>query len=86
MTNYGAGTVDAEEMLHEVSMWCIGLTVLGAATWVVEGAFFSLWLVFGELQAKSVRQQMFSSMLDKNIEWYDLCEDGIASLLSRIET
>ena len=86
LTNYGAGTVDAKGMLDEVSTWCIGLTVLGAATWIAEGAFFSLWLVFGELQAKSVRQQMFSDMLDKSMEWYDLREDGIASLLSRIET
>jgi hypothetical protein len=29
---------------------------------------------------------MFSGMRDKSMEWYDLREDGIASLLNRIET
>jgi ATP-binding cassette subfamily B (MDR/TAP) protein 1 len=86
LTDHGGGNMDAKEMLHEVSMWCIGLTVLGAGTLIVEGVFFSLWLLFGELQAKCVRQMMFSGMLEKSMEWYDLREDGIASLLNRIET
>lgn len=86
LTVYGAGDVDAKEMLHQVSIWCIALTVLGAGTWIVEGIFFTLWLLFGELQVKSVRQIMFSGMRDKSMEWYDLREDGIASLLNRIET
>lgn len=86
LTDYGAGAVDAREMLHRVSTWCIALTALGAATWIFEWSFLSLWLVFGELQAKSVRQQTFAGLLEKNVEWYDLREDGIASLLSRIET
>ncbi|MBN6743362.1 hypothetical protein JKG47_23470, partial [Acidithiobacillus sp. MC6.1] len=51
LTDYGAGAVDAEQMLHRVSTWCIALTALGAATWIFEWAFLSLWLVFGELQA-----------------------------------
>jgi ATP-binding cassette, subfamily B (MDR/TAP), member 1 len=86
LTVYGAGNVNAKEMLHQVSIWCIALTVLGAGTWIVEGIFFSLWMLFGELQARSVRQIMFSGMRDKSMEWYDLREDGMASLLNRIET
>lgn len=86
LTDYGAGAADAKDMLHRVTTWCIALTALGAATWTFEWAFLSLWLVFGELQAKSVRQQMFAGLVEKNVEWYDLREDGIASLLSRIET
>ena len=86
LTVYGSGGLDAKEMLHQVSMWCTALIVLGAGTWIVEGIFFALWLIFGELQVRSVRQIMFSGMRDKNMEWYDLREDGIASLLNRIET
>jgi len=59
---------------------------LGGAAWLIEGAFLSSWMVFGELQAKSVREQMFVEMLDKEMEWYDLRQDGIGSLLIRIQT
>jgi len=86
LTDYGAGSIESQDMLHRISTWCIALTALGAATWIFEWTFLSSWLVFGELQAKSVRQQMFAGMLEKKVEWYDLREDGIASLLSRIET
>jgi len=86
MTDYGAGSVDTGEMVHRISKWCIGLTLLAVGTWIVEWVFLWCWIVFGELQAKSARHQIFASMLEKNIEWYDLGEDGIAALLSRIET
>ena len=85
-TDYGAGTVDLKETTDTISTWCIALTALGAGTWIVEWAFFYLWILFGELQAKSVRQQMFLGLLHKNMEWYDRREDGIGSLLIRIET
>jgi ATP-binding cassette subfamily B (MDR/TAP) protein 1 len=86
LTSYGAGTIDQKEMLHQAATWCTALTLLGLGTWLIEGFFFALWMRFGELQAKSVRQIMFSGMRGKSMEWYDLREDGIASLLNRIET
>ncbi|KUJ18851.1 P-loop containing nucleoside triphosphate hydrolase protein [Mollisia scopiformis] len=42
--------------------------------------------MFGELQAKSLRLQMFEGMLDKNMEWYDLRQDGVGALMIRIQT
>jgi ATP-binding cassette subfamily B (MDR/TAP) protein 1 len=64
----------------------MALVILGAAAWVFEGAFLLIWITYGEIQAKNARQQLFTSMLDKDIEWYDLREDGIGSLLIRIQT
>lgn len=86
LTTFGAGGLTATEMMHEVSKWCLALTALSVVSWIVDGVFLSLWVVFGELQAKNARQAMFSGMLDKDIEWYDLRENGIAPLLIRIET
>ncbi|KAE8449303.1 hypothetical protein EG329_008204 [Mollisiaceae sp. DMI_Dod_QoI] len=86
LTKFGAGTLDAQQCLHEISKWCIALVCVGALAWVVEGAFFSSWVVFGEVQARSVRQQMFEGMLDKDMEWYDLRQDGVGALLIRIQT
>jgi ATP-binding cassette subfamily B (MDR/TAP) protein 1 len=86
LTNYGAGVLTGSETLHKVSIWCIAITALGVATWLSEGIFLCSWMLFGELQAKSVREKMFTGLLNKDIQWYDLRKDGIGSLLIRIET
>jgi len=83
---FGSGTTAGGQLLTDVSRWCIALTALGLAAWLVNGGFFALWLVFGELQVKSVREKMFKGMLEKEMAWYDLRSDGIASLLNRIQT
>jgi ATP-binding cassette, subfamily B (MDR/TAP), member 1 len=86
LASFGSGSTTEDEFLKNVSIWCISLTGLGIATMVVNGGFFSLWLVFGEMQARSLRDKAFRSMLEKEMEWYDLRKDGIGSLLVRIQT
>jgi ATP-binding cassette, subfamily B (MDR/TAP), member 1 len=86
LARFGAGSTKGDELLKNVSIWCIALTGLGIATMLVNGGFFSLWLVFGEMQARSVRDKAFLSMLEKEMEWYDLRADDIGSLLVRIQT
>lgn len=85
-TQFGSGLVDGEQCLHEIIKWCIALACLGCLAWFVEGVFFTSWVVFGELQAKSIRGCMFEGMLDKDIGWYDLRQDGVGALLIRIQT
>lgn len=86
LAGYGGGTLGGKDALHNISIWCIALAALGVAAWIFEGLLLSSWIVFGELQAKAVRQQMFVGMLDKEMGWYDLREDGISSFLIRIQT
>ena len=86
LVKYGAGRIDLQDALKEVSWWCIALTALGFVAWLADGIYLSQWMRFGELQAKSVREQMFAGLLDKNMEWYDLREDGIDALVVRIQT
>jgi ATP-binding cassette subfamily B (MDR/TAP) protein 1 len=43
-------------------------------------------MAFGELQARTARREIFDSMLEKEMEWYDSREDGIGSLLIRLQT
>ena len=86
LSKYGSGIITAPEVVHEVSIWSIALCVLGVASWFFEGLFLLSWMLFGELQAKSVREKLFVGMLEKDMEWYDLREDGIGSLLIRIQT
>jgi ATP-binding cassette, subfamily B (MDR/TAP), member 1 len=86
MTRYGAGTISIQVAVQQISKWCVALTALGVAAWLAEGVFLLSWMIFGELQAKSMREQIFTGMLDKNMEWYDLRNDGIGTLLIRIQT
>jgi ATP-binding cassette, subfamily B (MDR/TAP), member 1 len=86
VTNYGNGSMTGDNTLSEVSFWCLALCALGMGTWLANMVFLSSWIVFGELQAKSVRDQMFRALLDKEMEWYDHQTDGTTSLLIRIET
>jgi ATP-binding cassette, subfamily B (MDR/TAP), member 1 len=86
LAKYGAGTMSAKVALHEISIWCIALTALGISAWVAEFIFLSSWITFGEIQAETVRNKLFGALLDKDLKWYDLREDGIGSLLIRIQT
>jgi ATP-binding cassette, subfamily B (MDR/TAP), member 1 len=86
LAGFGAGTTTQDELLQNISTWCVALTGLGVAIMIINGGFFSLWLVFGEMQARSARDRAFISMLEEEMEWYDLRSDGIGSLLVRIQT
>lgn len=86
LIKYGSGEYGLEETLEAVSWWCVGLTALGFVSWVADGILLSQWMRFGEIQAECVREQMFTGLLGKNMEWYDLREDGIDTLLVRIQT
>lgn len=86
LAKFGGGSASGQDTLRNISIWCIALTLLGVVTWVVQGGCLFSWMLFGEVQAKSVRKAMFEGMLDKDMEWYDLCKDGIGSLLIRIHT
>lgn len=75
-----------DDLLSNVSKWCLALTILGAGATVVNSCFFILWLRYGETQARCARQKLFAGMLAKEMEWYDMRSDGVSSLLVRIET
>ena len=58
---------------------------LGGASWLFNSIQFSAWLAFGELQAKGARDRLFTSLLGKEIEWYDRRKNGIHALLPRLQ-
>lgn len=86
LLGFGTGDSTPSDLLQNVSTWTVAIAGAGVATLLTNGAFFSLWLVFGEMQARSVRDIAFDSMLEKEMKWYDLRTDGIGSLLIRIQT
>lgn len=85
-TKFGMGALSPQQTLHQIATWCIALACLGGVAWAIEAAFFSSWVIFGESQARDVRLRMFDGMLNRPIEWYDMRQDGIGTLLVRIQT
>ncbi|KAI0881396.1 P-loop containing nucleoside triphosphate hydrolase protein [Annulohypoxylon maeteangense] len=86
ISEFGSGQLSGPDTLGQVSSWCIILTLIGGAGWLVNFAFMFSWILFSELQAKNIRQRIFRAMLRKDMEWFDSQEDGVASLLVRMQT
>ncbi|KAI1074832.1 P-loop containing nucleoside triphosphate hydrolase protein [Whalleya microplaca] len=86
IAEFGSGRLTGPDTLAQVSSWCVILTIIGAAGWLVNFAFMFTWIIFSELQVKNIRWAMFSSLLKKEMEWFDCQQDGVASLLVRIQT
>ncbi|KAI1206953.1 P-loop containing nucleoside triphosphate hydrolase protein [Annulohypoxylon truncatum] len=86
ISEFGSGQLSGPDTLTQVSSWCVVLTVVGGAGWIVNFAFMFSWILFSELQAKNIRQRIFGAMLRKDMEWFDCREDGVASLLVRMQT
>ena len=85
-TKLGADEISGSDLLDKVSGYAIILAGLGTASGIIHACYFMLWLVFGELQAKHVRERLFDGMLEKDMAWYDMRTDGIDTLVSRLHT
>ncbi|KAI4111639.1 MAG: hypothetical protein LQ339_000510 [Xanthoria mediterranea] len=85
-TNFGIGKYGGPELIRNVSKYALGVTGLGMASGVLHAGYFGFWLMFGELQAKGARDSLFGSMLEKDMEWYDMRKDGVEALIQRLQT
>jgi len=83
---WGSGQITVDEAFVRVVTWCLILVAMGAATWLSNGLFMAAWIAFGEGQAKTARREVFDALLKREMAWYDVQADGMASLLTRIET
>ena len=86
LSAYGAGQIDDQEQEHKVLVNTYALLALGGTTWLLKGGYFTVWLVFGEFQAKRVRDLLFQSLLERDLEWFEARSGGVGSLLSRLQT
>ena len=85
-TEFGANRSTGTELVHMVSMYGVGLVVLGGASGLLNSVFFASWLFSGELLAKVARERIFESLLEKDIRWFDEQECGTEALISRTNT
>lgn len=84
-SKYGAGESDGDELLSEITRLCVTMTGIAAASWILNSIFFFLFLLFGELQARSARTRIFDVLIQKDMAWYDMRESGIAAFLPTIQ-
>ena len=84
-TEYGSSQISGSDLVKKVSTYCLALVGLGAVSGILNAGYFMSWLLFGELQAKSVRDGLFDGMLEKDMEWYDMRKAGIDTLIPRLQ-
>lgn len=86
LSDFGAGKIDGKELTEKGLVEIYGLLAVGGVTWLLKGGYFCTWLIFGELQAKGVRDELFQNLLEKDFGWFESRSSGVASLLSRLQT
>ena len=86
IAEYDLGTSSAGSTMSHISRWSLILVGIGVGNWMANSAFLALWIAFGELQASAVRYETFSSLLSKDMTWFDSQAEGISSLLIRVQT
>jgi len=84
-TSYATGKIDVDEFFQREKKYILYLLAVSGGSWLFNFAEMTLWIAFGELQAKSARDRLFHGLLEKDIAWYDLRKNGIGALLPRIQ-
>ncbi|MCJ1322561.1 hypothetical protein MMC15_007910 [Xylographa vitiligo] len=85
-TDYGAGTISGADLTKQTSLNGLYLLGLGSVSWILNGSFFMFWLLFGELQARHIREMLFDGMLQKEMAWYDMRKSGVNAMIPRLQT
>lgn len=84
-SNFGSGKLTGHDLVRKVGNYSTVLCVLGGGSGLLNDAFYSLWLLFGELQAKKSRNMLFDALLKKDLQWYDMRKSGVEPLISRLQ-
>lgn len=85
-TKFGGGQINGLDLKQDVSSYACYLVGLGCASGLLNACFYMLWMIFGELQAKGAREQLFNGMIEKEMEWYDRRTAGISTHSSRLQS
>jgi ATP-binding cassette subfamily B (MDR/TAP) protein 1 len=84
-TKYASHSLSNAELIERVSHYCIYLSALGTATWVLHTLQFALWVASGELQLKVARERLFDALLRADIKWFETAKDSVGGLLPRLQ-
>lgn len=81
-TQLGNGSIQGPQMLEKVRSNIFILLAIGGASWVLNSWFLFIWVTFAEFQVRRARQELFAELLDRDLSWFDMKEQGMGSFLS----
>lgn len=84
-TALGAAQTPSNNFMSQIVMNCLGMVGLGAAGWLLNGAYFGIFIAFGEVQAWNIRKMVFVNLLKREIEWFEAQREGSGAFLSGIQ-
>ncbi len=73
---------DKEELRSDSNTWCLGMLICALVALFAMAIGKSLFGVLGENLTKSIRIELYKSLITKNIGWFDLKENAPAILTS----
>ncbi|KAJ5163371.1 ABC transporter integral membrane type 1 [Penicillium coprophilum] len=83
--SFGADKTDAKGLHSQVITNCLGMIGLGVAGWFLNGAYYALFVAFGEMQASVLRSEVFLELLKRDLGWFEAKSEGSGALLSGIQ-
>lgn len=83
---FGAGKISPQKLGDRTMTSVLALVGIGVGTALLKTGLFFCWLRFGELQVKSVRDELFRGLLKKDLQWFEMRESGVGTLLARLQT
>lgn len=86
VAQFGTGLIDSTQLRQQSLTAVYGFVGVGCCTLIVDACMFSMWAIFGDLQARHAREDLFRGLVQKDIEWFETKESGVAPLLTRLQT
>lgn len=84
-TDFGAGQISVDGLRSQIVTNCLGMIGLGAAGWLLNGTYFAMFVAFGEMQASTIRRNIFVDLLKRDVEWFEARSEGSGAFLSGIQ-
>jgi hypothetical protein len=81
----GAGSINGSTAMAGLTIWCVVLAGLGLASWAFNSALLALWIVSGELVARTARRSVFRHLVEREMAWFDGHNEGLSSALSGMQ-
>lgn len=83
--DFGAGKISSDKLMDQTLTSVYALLGVGCGTWILKGGMFATWLAFGEMQAKSAREELFQCLLYKDIEWFEIGDTSVEAMLTTLQ-
>ncbi|EPS42062.1 hypothetical protein H072_3819 [Dactylellina haptotyla CBS 200.50] len=83
---FGRGDLPLDELLPRTIVWVKYYLILAGGGWFSYGIFYGSWIWFGELQAESAREVLYTALMAKELEWFDNTEHEILTVANRCHT